>query len=134
MNILKLVTITCTLLFFTSVSWAIQTLSGTGTVAETLDSGGYTYVRLEEDNRWVASKTFKVSIRNSVEFANATNMGEFHSRTLDRTFKNIMFTNDLQVIRSMEEGAHGNFPAIAEIMRSIVVLGMWKLVNMASTI
>lgn len=113
MNILKSAIITCTLLFFTSTSFANDTTSGSGTVVETMDSSGYTYVRLEEDDRWVASKTFTVSIGDRVKFADAMEMGEFHSRTLNRTFEKILFTQNLEVINAMNAEAHANSEAIA---------------------
>ena len=108
MNILKSAIIACALLFFAPASFANDSSSGTGTVVETLDSGGYTYIRLEEDNRWVASKTLSVSIGDQIQYAGAAEMGDFHSRTLDRTFENILFTQNLAVIPPIEGEAHSN--------------------------
>jgi hypothetical protein len=106
MNILKSAIIACALLFFAPASFANDSSSGTGTVVETLDSGGYTYIRLEEDNRWVASKTLSVSIGDQIQYADAAEMGDFHSRTLDRTFENILFTQNLEVVQPVNADAH----------------------------
>ena len=108
MNILKSAIIACALLFFAPSSFANDSSSGTGTVVETLDSGGYTYIRLQENNRWVASKTLSVLVGDQVQYAGAAEMGEFHSRTLDRTFENILFTQNLAVIPPIEGEAHSN--------------------------
>jgi hypothetical protein len=129
MNILKTLTVACALLFFTSASFANDNSSGSGTVVETMDSGGYTYVRLEEDNRWVASKVFTVFVGDNVEYISAIEMGEFHSRALNRTFKNILFTQNLQVIRSMEPGAHANSKAISSMADE---LGIAKSTNITA--
>lgn len=112
MNILKSAIIACALLIFASVSFANDISSGAGTVAETVDSGGYTYVRLEENNRWVASRTFTVSVGDNVTYENAAEMGDFHSRSLDRTFENILFTQDIEVFKSVDAEAHANAAAM----------------------
>ena len=115
MNILKSVTFTCVLLFLTSTSFAIDSSSGTGTVAETMDSGGYTYIRLEENDQWVACQPVTVSIGDSVEYADAIEMGEFHSRTLDRTFERILFTQKLEIFKPVEADAHANSAEVATL-------------------
>ena len=113
MTILRSLIIACALLIFSSVSLANDSSSGTGTVVETMDSGGYTYVRLEENNRWVASRTFTVSIGDNVTYADAAEMGDFHSRSLDRTFENILFTQSLAVVKPFDAQAHANAAASA---------------------
>ena len=113
MNILNSLIITCALLFFTSVSVANDSASGTGTVVETMDSGGYTYVRLEENDHWLAGPPTTVEVGDNVEYIYAVEMGEFHSRTLDRTFKNIMFTPSLKVTNLIRAEAHADSTSIA---------------------
>jgi hypothetical protein len=106
MNIFKSTIIACALLIFASTSFANDSSSGTGTVVETMDSGGYTYVLLKENNRWVASKSFTVSIGDNVTYADAAEMGEFQSRTLNRTFENILFTQNVEVVQAVNADAH----------------------------
>jgi hypothetical protein len=112
MNILKSAIIACALLIFASTTFANDSSSGTGTVVETMESGGYTYVLLKENNRWVASKTFTVSIGDNVTYADAAEMGNFESRTLNRTFENILFTQNLTVNKPVDAEAHANSTAI----------------------
>ena len=113
MNILNSLVITCALLFFTSISVADDSASGTGTVVETMESGGYTYVRLEENDRWLAGPPTTVVIGDNVEYIYAVEMGEFHSRTLDRTFNNIMFTPSLKVTNLVRAEAHAESASVA---------------------
>ena len=108
MNIFKSVIVPFALLLISSTILANDISTSGGTVVETMDSGGYTYVRLQEDNRWVASTTFTVSVGDSVKYGNANEMGEFHSRTLNRTFKNILFTQSLEVVEQVDGDAHAN--------------------------
>jgi len=115
MNILKSVIITCVLLFFTSALDAADSSSGTGIVVETMSSGGYTYVRLEDNDRWLAGPPTEVLIGDNVEYIYAVEMGEFHSRTLNRTFENIMFTPSLKVTNLIRAEAHADSTSIATI-------------------
>lgn len=115
MNILKLVIITCTLLFFASGSVASESTSGTGTVAETMDSGGYTYVRLEENGHWLAGPPTDIRVGDVVEYIYAYEMGEFQSRTLDRTFQNIMFTPRITVTNLVRAEAHADASSISSM-------------------
>lgn len=115
MNIFRLIVITCALLFFSSESIANDSNFGTGTVAETMDSAGYTYVRLEEDDRWVAGRPAKIMVGDKVEYANAIEMRDFHSRTLDRTFAVISFAQNLQVIKPAEINPHADSAATTEV-------------------
>jgi hypothetical protein len=67
----------------------------TGKVVETMDSGGYTYVNLEKDgkNTWVAIPTMKVEVGQELKLLPGMAMGTFTSRTLKRTFDNIIFSS-----------------------------------------
>ncbi len=64
-----------------------------GKVLETMNSGGYTYVHLEENGKkfWGAGKSFKIMLGDNVEFKGGMVMNNFYSKTLKRTFKKIMF-------------------------------------------
>lgn len=108
MKVLKPAIITLALLCLSSVSPAFDNSSSTGTVAETMDSGGYTYVQLAENGRWVAGPPTEVSVGDSVMYSSAVEMGEFYSRTLDRTFQQILFAQHLEVLKPTEAGAHAD--------------------------
>jgi len=71
-----------------------------GTVKETVDSGGYTYLLLasEKGDVWAAAKQFSVAVGDEVEVAGMTPMNNFHSKTLDRTFEEIQFVARAKVV------------------------------------
>lgn len=64
-----------------------------GTVAETMDAAGYTYIQLDTASgpRWAAVSESPVKVGDSVTITNFTWMQGFHSKTLDRTFDQIAF-------------------------------------------
>lgn len=65
-----------------------------GTVVETMNSGGYTYVKLEKDGRetWVAVREMEVTVGEEMAFHDGGVMRDFTSKTLDRTFDSIVFS------------------------------------------
>ena len=65
----------------------------TGTVAETMDAGGYTYVRLKTANGevWAAVNQATLKTGSEVTVGNAMWMDRFESKTLNRTFERILF-------------------------------------------
>lgn len=66
----------------------------TGKVLETMDSGGYTYVRVEKDGKkiWLAMPQTKVSKGKTMSFTSGGKMMNFESKTLKRTFPEIIFS------------------------------------------
>jgi hypothetical protein len=65
-----------------------------GTVLETMDSGGYTYMRLKLTNggeTWAAVRETKVTKGQAVSVIDAMTMTGFESKTLHRTFDTILF-------------------------------------------
>lgn len=90
-----------------------------GKVAETMDSGGYTYVRVAQgkESTWVAAPQQKVKVGEDVSFSGGMVMADFKSKSLNRTFKKIVFSDgrvksasDARVIEEVPE--HG--PAAAQ--------------------
>jgi hypothetical protein len=67
----------------------------TGAVLETMDSGGYTYVRVDNGGEeiWAAAGQFEVAVGDRVVFPLETPMHDFHSNTLDRDFPLIYFAS-----------------------------------------
>ncbi|MFO0751961.1 MAG: hypothetical protein U0411_01375 [Thermodesulfovibrionales bacterium] len=65
-----------------------------GKVVETMDSGGYTYVRLEKNGKkiWAAIPQTKVSKGQTLSLKPGTEMVNFESKTLKRTFDTIIFS------------------------------------------
>ena len=71
-----------------------------GTVRETMNSGGYTYLRLEGGgaSTWVAVPVTTVAVGDEVEVPPGNEMPNFHSRTLDRTFPQLTFSSGVRVL------------------------------------
>ena len=65
-----------------------------GKVIESMDSGGYTYVQIENNGvkTWVAVPRTKVVAGQDITFAPGTEMGNFESKTLKRKFDSIIFS------------------------------------------
>ena len=65
----------------------------TATVTETMDAGGYTYMKVAEGSKtyWVAVTAAPVRVAQRVTFDEQMWMPDFKSRSLDRTFDNILF-------------------------------------------
>ena len=65
-----------------------------GKVAETINSGGYTYICLEKDGKksWLAVPPVEVKVGEEIEVRPGMEMGKFVSKTLNRTFDNIIFS------------------------------------------
>ena len=109
MTIMKTLIIACALLFCAPASFANDENTGTGTVAETMTSGGYVYVRLEEDGNWVASTPVPVVVGDKVKYTGGMMMKDFNSRTLDRKFEYILFAGKLEVVNQVNADAHSGF-------------------------
>jgi hypothetical protein len=68
-----------------------------GKVVETMNTGGYTYICLEKDGKkgWIAIPPTKVAVGQEVQVKPGMEMGKFISKTLNRTFDNILFSPGL---------------------------------------
>lgn len=64
-----------------------------GTILETMDSGGYTYMKLKTDQGeiWSAVNQTKVKKGQTVTIATPMYLDNFQSKTLNRTFDHIIF-------------------------------------------
>lgn len=69
-----------------------------GTVLETMNSGGYTYVFMDtgQDQRWVAALETSVGVGDVVQTDQGMPMTGFTSKTLNRTFNVVYFVGSLQ--------------------------------------
>jgi hypothetical protein len=65
-----------------------------GKVVETMDAGGYTYVCLEKNGKktWVAVSQTKVVVGSNMTFQPGSEMQNFTSKSLGRTFDSIIFS------------------------------------------
>lgn len=81
----------CAFLVYAPHMLAAEAGQETGTVAETMASGGYVYIKLEEQGIWIAANSFAVSRGDKIQYSGGTEMNNFHSKSLDRTFESIFF-------------------------------------------
>lgn len=95
------------------------TASGTvgGVVAETMNSGGYTYARLTADGKdtWIAGSEFPVKVGDQLAAAVDMPMENFRSRTLNRDFPLVYFVREVALNgRALTAtAAGGSMPALA---------------------
>ncbi|HYG33636.1 MAG TPA: hypothetical protein VEC99_02550 [Clostridia bacterium] len=70
-----------------------------GKVVETMNSGGYTYVRVDTGSKkvWAAAPQFSVKVGDSASFAEGMPMRNYHSKTLKRDFDVVYFTPAVSV-------------------------------------
>lgn len=68
-----------------------------GKVVESMNAAGYTYICIEKDGKksWGAVPPTTVKIGEEIEFQPGTEMGQFTSKTLKRTFDNIIFSSGI---------------------------------------
>ena len=74
--------------------------SVSGTVVETMDSGGYTYARVENEGTqtWVALPKSRIVVGNEISCQSGMVMNNFHSSSLNRTFEHIVFSKGIASI------------------------------------
>ena len=69
----------------------------TGAISETMNSGGYTYVRLKSgaDDVWIAGPEFDATVGEQVSVTLDMPMKDFQSKTLNRTFPLLYFVSEV---------------------------------------
>jgi hypothetical protein len=69
----------------------------TGKVLETMDAAGYTYINVatETGDKWIAVNQSAVVVGEEVTFMDGMVMQNFFSKSLDRTFPEIVFSSGL---------------------------------------
>jgi hypothetical protein len=77
-----------------------------GTVAETMVSGGYSYIRLEETGMWVATAAMQVAVGDQVQYTGGMEMRDFYSKSLDRTFESIFFIQNVSPVGQDADAMH----------------------------
>lgn len=76
-------------------SFSAEPVVRTCTVAEVLKGGIYVYVRCQEQGKdlWLATVAREFKKEEAVSFVDAPPMTDFHSKFLNRTFPEIIFTD-----------------------------------------
>ncbi|MCU7933128.1 MAG: hypothetical protein KZQ90_20220 [Candidatus Thiodiazotropha sp. (ex Codakia rugifera)] len=100
MNIFRLMTIGFTVFFTISTLAAKEEGSGTGTVAEVINVGSYTYIQLSEQGVWIATSHLSATVGDKIEYKGGMVMKNFYSKTLDRKFDSVIF---VQLAKQMGE-------------------------------
>ena len=93
MKLLRSMIMICVFLIYAPVMMAAET----GTVAETMESGGYVYIKLE-DGKWLAANSFAVSKGDEIQFSGGAEMNDFYSKSLDRKFESILFVSQASLL------------------------------------
>jgi len=78
-----------------------------GTVLETMNSGGYTYVLIDtgQDHRWAATQQTVVNAGDVVQMTEGMAMTGFTAKSLNRTFDIIYFVDGMQNLSASPEPA-----------------------------
>ncbi len=81
-----------------------------GTVLETFESGGYTYLKLDtgEEEVWAATAKADVQQGESVELMPGPVMKNFHSKSLNRTFPEIIFSGGVKGAERKQSSVMGD--------------------------
>ena len=119
-----LVLITCLLSLMAPMNLVAETGPVNGTVAETINAGGYTYIRIKESDVWIATSTMEVSEGEQVEYSGGAEMLNFHSKSLDRTFESIWFVQKVGIAGQntpQQAAARGHAPIPAGIPQSAAI-------------
>ena len=79
---------------------AQENLPNAGKVSESLAAGSYTYLHVAGDGgeAWLAIPRRDVPVGAEIRYANGMMMKDFHSRSLDRTFKEVYFLGGVMVM------------------------------------
>ena len=82
-----------------------------GTVLETMDAAGYTYVQVDtgKEKFWAAAPQLVVKVGDDVVVSEGVPMPDYHSKTLDRTFDVVYFVPSIRVAGA--EKPTGDMPA-----------------------
>lgn len=87
----------------------------TGKAVKTMDSGGYTYIHLEQKGGkkiWVAVPKTKIKVGKQVALLPGAEMKNFESKTLNRTFDRIIFSAGI-VPQKGEKGKNDKKEAVS---------------------
>ncbi|MCW8860562.1 MAG: hypothetical protein OQK97_12775 [Deltaproteobacteria bacterium] len=78
-----------------SFSNLVASSAAKGTVVETMNAGGYTYLCVEGNGQktWAAVRETPVKVGEEVEVVEGAVMQNFTSKSLGRTFDSIIFSN-----------------------------------------
>jgi len=79
------------------LSMGLYAASHSAKVLESIDSGGYSYIKVDEKGKkyWIAMTERPVKKGDVITYDEQGWMTQFHSKTLDRTFEKLLFASDV---------------------------------------
>ncbi len=90
----------------------------TGVVIDILNGGGYTYLQIEDTFKktyWAALEGVKIEKGTEVRFSEEMRIQNFESKSLNRTFDDIIFASNLQYRSNVPESA--NLALVTEVVK-----------------
>ena len=80
---------------------ANKPLPNKGKVVSTIDTGMYTYIEVSrgKDNTWIAVTSMPVKKGDTVAYDEGAVMTNFYSKTLNRTFPQVIFVGRASVVK-----------------------------------
>lgn len=81
---------------------AAKSMPKQGTVTEMMHASGYTYMNVDTGGGkkvWIAATMMRVKPENTVQWADAAVMRNFNSKSLHRTFDEILFVSNASVVQ-----------------------------------
>jgi hypothetical protein len=107
--------------------------SVSGTVVETMSSGGYTYAKLDDGGKqvWVAGPETALAVGAKIGKVGGMLMTGFRSTTLNRTFDQIFFVSSFDVTGATAANPHGAGVAMSDPHGAGPVAGAAKVDKIA---
>ncbi|MGE5352540.1 MAG: hypothetical protein ACM3P0_10685 [Acidobacteriota bacterium] len=86
----------------------------TGKVIDKINASNYSYLQLEENGNtyWIAAPQMQIEKGETVQFAKAMEMKNFHSETLNRTWESILFVSDIAKNGQLTQPTMGAHPQV----------------------
>jgi len=78
-----------------------RSLPNSGTVLEMMHAAGYTYMKVDPGDGqpiWIAATMMRVQPKDKVQWADAAVMHNFASKSLHRTFDQILFVSSASIV------------------------------------
>ncbi len=77
----------------------IFAIDHTGSILETMNSGGYTYAKVKENNKeyWIAGNQTVLKGNDVISYTERMKMTDFTSKTLNRKFDQLMFVANITI-------------------------------------
>lgn len=76
-------------------------LVNSGNVLEVLDSPAYTFMRVKgpKGEVWLAAYKAEIAKGDAIRYSSGISMPNFYSKSLDRTFKEIVFVDTVELVK-----------------------------------